>query len=160
MAPYVIENRSGAFLGQREALIATGTYPELEQHYNPQQFEPPKESHVKTLSALCAKVVAKTMNRETIEEKLVNDPRYGGIPPLLERYLDHAEDNVQKFDAPLFTCRCGQQYVLPRAEWIEIWGNAEGDILPFKTSVCSWRCAERMHLKSYLDLESPPELSM
>jgi len=67
-----------------------------------------------------------------------------GIPPSVDKHLQVAERNRITLHQVLRSChRCGKDYYIPRAEWIEMWivdQWSATDKLPFKVSMCSWAC--------------------
>lgn len=102
-------------------------------------FKPPPSSKVPTLFTLALnRAVQEALPTELTS--LLNDI---DIPLQIEASLEIAKDNLEKEHFPLRPCRCGKQFVVPQAEWIEFWCDSVIEIIPFRSVVCSWECANK-----------------
>jgi hypothetical protein len=109
---------------------------------------PPPPNKVRSLMSLCFETAIANMSPWYIRDYLIAHPDLGAVPAPVEVMLQRAEDNKRDYHTPFLTCRCGRKFVVPRASWIEWWCGYDGVILPFKTQVCSWHCAEKFHIST------------
>jgi hypothetical protein len=107
-------------------------------------FSPPSTPALPSLFSLALKKAVQEESPEVIRS-LCGE---GDLPLPLERGLEQAEENLRKEHSPLQKCRCGREFVVARAEWVEFWCDLQGELLPFKSQVCSWNCAGAFHVKA------------
>ncbi|KAF2280769.1 uncharacterized protein EI97DRAFT_8085 [Westerdykella ornata] len=114
---------------------------------------PQSSSAVRTLFSLSLNEALRNESPATIRQFLGAE-----IPPVIDAALSRAEDNKERLLTTFLTCRCGKSFLIPRAVWFEYWLDLYGPQVPYKVQVCSWACAERFYMKSYLDPEEDPVL--
>lgn len=102
-------------------------------------FRPPATRCINDLVTMCLHYALQHESPATIRQYL---QRIDQLPEDVDDALKQAEDNTLVTYDHFRTCRCGRKFVVARAEWVEFWVGANGEVIPFKTQVCSWHCAE------------------
>jgi hypothetical protein len=86
-----------------------------------------------------------------------------GVPQPIERLLRRAEGNFGGHAdySGLSECHvCGDTYLVPAAEWFEVWSPGTRQCVKVRVQVCSWACVPdgvRMQPKEVLDLNAMEE---
>jgi hypothetical protein len=105
-------------------------------------FEPPRSVQPGTPSLFTQSMKVGLQNASPAE---IRELLAGGdsLSSIMEKQLLIAEDNIKSLFTPFHKCHCcGNDFVMPRAEWVEFWRpwNFDDEYIPVKARVCSWEC--------------------
>ncbi|KAF2684847.1 hypothetical protein K458DRAFT_417708 [Lentithecium fluviatile CBS 122367] len=97
-------------------------------------FFPPSKTKVHSLTNLT--MCTALFDESPAEIRKMLQASGNPVPPSVEMLIRRAEANYER----LADCHvCGEPYLVPAAEWIEVWSQPTNNIL-VKVKVCSWGC--------------------
>ena len=106
-------------------------------------FTPPPKSRVTSLVNLAMRHALGFFEWSPSEIRGSLDPDQSKIPQPILDLLQQAEDNFGGLDnySGLAECHvCGDAYLVPAAEWFEVWAPGTRHCVKVRVRVCSWVC--------------------